>query len=116
MGGMPTAEYMRAYRSDPARRARHNELSRLAIAKLSPEGVAAKRRREWERALQTRYGITVEDYERMLAEQGGRCKVTDCRRLPGKRRLDVDHNHQTGEVRGLLCRRCNLQDRLAVKR
>ena len=41
----------------------------------------------------------------MLALQNGRCGV--CSRKPGKARLAVDHDHETGFVRGLLCHRCN---------
>jgi hypothetical protein len=48
------------------------------------------------------YGISVEDYERMLAEQDGGCHI--CGKKPeGKRALDIDHDHTTGKVRGLLC-------------
>jgi Recombination endonuclease VII len=50
-------------------------------------------------------GMTWERYEEMLAEQGGRCFL--CRDLPGKHRLAVDHNHETGEPRRLLCILCN---------
>lgn len=41
----------------------------------------------------------------MLAAQGGRCAI--CRQEPGRRALDVDHSHETGAVRGLLCELCN---------
>lgn len=52
------------------------------------------------------YKITGDDYRRMYEAQGGRCAI--CRRATGKaRKLAVDHNHQTGEVRGLLCKPCN---------
>jgi len=53
------------------------------------------------------FGITVEEYERMLAAQGGVCAI--CLRDPKtmKRRLNVDHCHTTGKVRGLLCTLCN---------
>lgn len=48
------------------------------------------------------YGIDVDDYERMLEEQGGGCYL--CGKKPeGKRALDIDHDHETGKVRGLLC-------------
>ena len=47
------------------------------------------------------YGITGALYDRLLRFQGGRCYI--CQRRPGKRRLAVDHDHKTGEVRGLLC-------------
>lgn len=57
------------------------------------------------------YGITGEDYERLLDWQGGRCYI--CRQVPRGRRLAVDHDHRTGQVRGLLCSNdehgCNMQ-------
>lgn len=47
------------------------------------------------------YGIDVEDYDRMLFEQDGVCYI--CKEHPKKRALDIDHDHKTGKVRGLLC-------------
>lgn len=47
------------------------------------------------------YNLTREDFERLLAFQNGRCYI--CGQLPGKKRLAVDHDHRTQEVRGLLC-------------
>jgi Recombination endonuclease VII len=56
--------------------------------------------------LKRTYGIGLEDYKRMLEEQGHVCKL--CKKPPqGKRPLVVDHNHETGEIRGLLCYGCN---------
>ncbi|WP_164903758.1 endonuclease VII domain-containing protein [Nonomuraea polychroma] len=52
--------------------------------------------------LQYRYGITEDDFERMLAQQGGLCAI--CRVVPG---TFVDHSHETGQVRGVLCFNCN---------
>lgn len=53
-----------------------------------------------------RYKITPEQHVKMLSEQGGRCAI--CSKLPqGKRPLVVDHCHDTGKVRGLLCYGCN---------
>jgi hypothetical protein len=52
------------------------------------------------------YGITGEQYWALYEAQGGRCYI--CRRASGKaRRLAVDHDHETGWVRGLLCKPCN---------
>lgn len=60
-----------------------------------------EQRRSW--ALKKNYGITIDDYNRMYAEQHGSCVI--CRKsFPV---LDVDHNHETGKVRGLLCKKCN---------
>lgn len=52
------------------------------------------------------YGISVETYERMFREQNGGCKICGKQNLDGKR-LSVDHDHNTGTIRGLLCHRCN---------
>lgn len=55
------------------------------------------------------YGITLADYDAILAHQGGRCGI--CRRLPRDgETFHVDHEHasgQTGPVRGILCPYCN---------
>src|SRR5215470_1693407 len=54
-----------------------------------------------------RYGITLEEYDRLLALQNGVCAI--CEQKPkGRRFLCVDHCHRTGRVRGLLCTRCNV--------
>ena len=57
------------------------------------------------RRFKIHFGITVEEYDEMLAAQGGVCAI--CSRSPGARRLAVDHCHTTGVVRGLLCDLCN---------
>ena len=57
------------------------------------------------------FGITLADYELMLKRQKGVCAICKQKETKGVkgvvRRLAVDHNHQTGEVRGLLCTDCN---------
>jgi hypothetical protein len=54
------------------------------------------------------YGVSEEQYTEMLSRQGGVCRV--CKKTPeeNKQRLAVDHCHDTGKVRGLLCSTCNL--------
>jgi hypothetical protein len=65
-----------------------------------------KSRNAHAKALEARYGITRTDYDELYAKQGGVCYI--CERSTGKtRRLSVDHDHETGRVRGLLCRPCN---------
>lgn len=59
----------------------------------------------WAKALRAKYGMTPQDYTALLTAQDGKCAI--CKRPPGKRRLHVDHDHKTGEIRGLLCFRCN---------
>lgn len=52
------------------------------------------------------YGITVEEYDRLLHQQQGGC--ARCGAVPRNGlRLAVDHNHESGRVRGLLCGPCN---------
>jgi hypothetical protein len=54
--------------------------------------------------LWTRYRLRPADVEQMLADQGGVCAI--CGEEP--RRRHIDHNHETGEVRGILCHGCNI--------
>ena len=56
--------------------------------------------------LRKKYGLTVEEHDEMLAAQGGGCAI--CGRAPRPDiSLHVDHDHETGAVRGLVCFRCN---------
>lgn len=66
-----------------------------------PDKVQAKRER---RKLKV-YGLTPEKYNLMLLSQGGICAI--CHLARGIRKLAVDHDHETGVVRGLLCQFCN---------
>src|SRR6266550_4960665 len=59
------------------------------------------------RRLLLRYGITEGQYDALYRSQEGRCAV--CKRAASnfKHRLSIDHDHKTGEIRGLLCIHCN---------
>jgi hypothetical protein len=62
--------------------------------------------RDHRKRVATVYGMQAESYDLLYAAQNGVCAI--CLRATGRtRRLAVDHNHATGEVRGLLCRPCN---------
>ena len=64
----------------------------------------------WHRAhkLASKYGLSVGDYEALVATQGGRCAICGSSD-PGRNEvLHVDHDHDTGAVRGLLCFSCNI--------
>lgn len=83
-----------------------------------------ERQREWHAAnpgkraayirrfnLKDKYGLTEEAYDAMLKGQGGVCAICGkvetavCNGTPAS--LSVDHDHDTGAIRGLLCIRCN---------
>jgi len=55
------------------------------------------------------YGITLDDYNQMLTEQNDCCAICKTTEPGGKHgKFMVDHCHDTGKVRGLLCKRCNI--------
>lgn len=56
------------------------------------------------------YNLTIDDFNAMWVQQGGKCAICDHDMEPKGRKkeaVSVDHNHATGNVRGLLCRGCN---------
>jgi len=70
------------------------------------EAVRTNVRRNVRKALYARYGLAPGEYEKILSEQNGRCAI--CGNEPkGERPLSVDHCHDSGKVRGLLCHGCN---------
>ena len=63
-----------------------------------------------ERDLKRKYGLTIIQYEELKIKQNNRCAI--CARPPSRANfremvLHVDHDHETGKVRGLLCAKCN---------
>ena len=60
-------------------------------------------RTSYRRSIKRKYGITWDQYEALLEEQGGVCKI--CQE---DNRLVVDHDHRTSEIRGIICHRCNV--------
>jgi hypothetical protein len=61
------------------------------------------------RTLSGKYGISVREYDALLTTQGGGCAICGRTENPGRFRqsLPVDHNHETGAIRGILCIDCN---------
>jgi hypothetical protein len=57
--------------------------------------------------LKTMYGITQDDYNGMFDEQKGCCAICGKHQFEISRALSVDHDHNTGQIRGLLCHTCN---------
>jgi Recombination endonuclease VII len=96
-------------------RNREREIARVgAWQRRNPEKLAAQRRqstdvrarkyREWH--LRKRFGLTIDVYGALLAAQDGTCAICSTP-TENDSALHVDHDHETGRVRGLLCMRCN---------
>ena len=79
--------------------------------KNNPEIKNKNRLRTKKYNLKAVYNITLEDYNELVEKQNGLCaicgKVETTSNQFGSRPLCVDHNHETGIVRGLLCAQCN---------
>lgn len=96
-------EYMRLWREK--NREKHNKQAQESHQRNKHKHVDKVR----DLHLKVNYGITQLDYLRMLEEQDGKCKICSCIDFGDKRNrhFHVDHSHETGKVRGLLCSRCN---------
>lgn len=94
-------------------RARNSEMIREKHRADADRRRAAGYYREWHqdvgywRSIERRYGVSREWYEATLERQGGVCAI--CGVEPGgkARKFAVDHSHETGEPRGILCGDCN---------
>ena len=101
--------YMKEHREK--NREAYNAAQRRYYQNHGPEVRAMMSDRMYESKLRNQYGLTVEDVQRLFASQSGLCAI--CKReifLRKKNAADsaaLDHNHDTGQVRGLLCGNCN---------
>jgi len=69
----------------------------------TPEKKEYRRRR----LIKKRYGLSYKDWEGLWYSQDGRCAICDKFFIETKD-ICVDHDHKTGKVRSLLCKRCNI--------
>jgi hypothetical protein len=96
-------EEMRAYQRAYHLKNRQERLAYAAAHARTPAARDRNREKSWrQRGIKD---MSVERYNELLEEQAGLCFI--CRKPPNGRSLAVDHNHETGEVRGLLCHPCN---------
>jgi predicted HNH restriction endonuclease len=70
----------------------------------TPKGRKYAQEKSWR---ENGFNFTVEEYEEKLIEQGGTCAICNRDKNKNGTRLCVDHDHTTGQVRGLLCHDCN---------
>lgn len=107
---------------DPDKKREANKLNARKLREKDPEKYRESSRKSYRRNIQKRrdyerkracekYGINVGDFERLLEEQNGKCSICEVKFSPirGDQNLRprIDHCHDTGRVRGLLCNRCN---------
>lgn len=84
------------------------ECSNLEQKKRKERDKSLYRRVEWPSKLKRLYGLSVIQYFEILADQGGGCAICKTKTPgSGKAMFSVDHSHQTGQIRGLLCSPCN---------
>lgn len=96
------------YQKTPAGKKSSREKTIRWRAKRFRADPVAARRKERDVNLYRLYRLRLEDFEAMEKKQGGRCAVCDCGPVGGRgRKLHVDHDHETGIIRGLLCHGCN---------
>ena len=92
--------------SDSDLKQKYNEYQKTYAHKYKDnlKNYPSRSSQEWKkRNICRRYNITIEQYDLMLEQQRGLCKI--CNQQPKK--ICVDHCHKTGTVRGLLCGNCN---------
>lgn len=107
---------------DPAKKREANKLNARKLREKAPEKYRAASRRYYQENIEKRrsyerkracakYGLTVDQFDSMLDQQSGKCAIcgADFAFLEGDQNLRprIDHCHETGEVRGLLCNKCN---------
>lgn len=88
---------------DPVKQREYNRNYQRHRYHDSPE----VRARQREYRLRTRFDMSVERYDELHDEQSGVCAICGEPCSTGSR-LAVDHDHETGDVRGLMCRDCNI--------
>ena len=94
------AEYQAKRRNGPKRQAILDEKKRYSDAHPEIRRTAL---------LRDKYNLTLEEYDAKLKSQNGLCAIcgSDTPLNSGHKHMYVDHNHVTGQVRGLLCNPCN---------
>jgi hypothetical protein len=119
-------EYMRKRRAARSPEELERDRAALRVANLTSEQIERRRSRQRnleskslekkrERSrraahryrLKKKYGMTKEEWDRILKSQNFCCAICKSETSGTKRTWHVDHCHKTGKVRGLLCQRCN---------
>lgn len=76
------------------------------LRKVKPKKIKPIQNRR-DKYLREKYGITEQDYDKMLKDQNFQCDICGSTKNNKKKYFAVDHCHESGKVRGLLCDNCN---------
>jgi hypothetical protein len=94
-------EYMRLWREK--NRDKHNKTAKESHHRNKYKHVGEARRYH----LLSKYNMTEEQYNEILLSQNSKCLICEMKHEDASKGLHIDHDHTTGEIRGLLCSRCN---------
>ena len=101
-------DYSKARQQDPEAHARDLAYSKMKYERYKASGMGGFRQKV--SRLKCTFGLTMEQYIQMAMAQNNVCAICG---QPASRDgkdccLDVDHDHATGKIRGLLCKNCNI--------
>lgn len=97
------------YANSPRGRAMQRERGLKCRRRFRERDYHEYRRREREQNLRRKYGFGHDEYERLSDKQNGLCAICHTEPTRGRgKRLHIDHDHETGAIRGLLCGMCNV--------
>ena len=88
-----------------------NEMNSLRSAARYYEDIEYREKtmsRSYKAGLKHKFGMSEEEYIKKSDAQDNRCAICGAHQLELDRRMAVDHDHETGQIRGLLCNHCNL--------
>lgn len=107
-------EYLRNYEKSPRRKGRARKRLQNSQYKEWQKEYQKKYRKtiqpsnyQYEHQVRSKYGISLAERDAIIKQQNNRCPICN-ELLIDNPRPPIDHNHKTGEIRGVLCRWCNL--------
>lgn len=116
----PRFQYQKEYREKNKQKISLYRKARRSISRqLDNEHYARTKDRHRELTASKKYGISIEEYRELFKKHDNKCAICGSIETAKNKVLAVDHDHNTGKVRGLLCGKCNrglgfLQDNLLL--
>lgn len=99
-------KYAKRQKKNSAKWHNHNKDRKKAYDRQRKKWIGPQTDKRFFSYILRKYGVTKEKYAELLAKSNNRCYICDRKPAKGKR-IHLDHNHETMEVRGLLCAQCN---------